>query len=422
MASAKRDGLFKRGRFWWVRTDPIDGKPRSSGFTDREAARLWRADRERKAADPSNAVAAEATLEEWLGRYLAMIERTGSLATVAMYELKLGHFLRVWGADCRLLSIDPVKVDAYVQRRRGEPNVSDHTISKEVALLVRMLKLAKRGGAYTGPIEVLKPLDLSSGYKPRTRALNREQVAALLSELEGHTRALVAVCVALGCRRSEGMRLTPADIDLEAGFAHIRGTKTEDSDRLVPVLSVFRPMLELALPLLPYRATTTNVNREVMWACKRAGIEHASFNDFRRTHATLLLEHGVDRDHVRRLLGHTTAKLVDTVYGQPKPAAIAALVEPLLLGAAPVTAVTNTRHSLAKTGDPSENRTRVTGVRGLALWAGRKATRGIPAETCQSGGPERADRRWRRRADEANTLHWFGRATRAEQVAAEVLA
>lgn len=406
MATAKRDGLFKRGRFWWVRTDPIDGKPRSTGYTDREAARLWRSDRERKAADPGNAVAAEARLDDWIGRYLAMIERSGSAQTVSMYELKLGHFLRVWGMDCKLLSIDPVKVDAYVQRRRGEPNVGEHTISKEVALLVRMLKLAKRGGAYTGALEVLKPLDLTASYKPRTRALSREEVAKLLTELRPETRALVAVCIALGCRRSEGARLTPADLDLAAGFARIRGTKTEGSDRTVPVLSVFRPMLELALPLLPFKASTTNVNREVYWACRRAGIEHASFNDFRRTHATLLLEHGVDRDHVRRLLGHTTAKLVDTVYGQPKPEAIAALVEPKLLGAAPVIAVTSTRQSSHKTLRPQrESNPRYRRER-PSYWRGNRGS------FCNITGLERpgkASRRWARACISSNTSQWYGR-------------
>ena len=369
MASKKRDGLYRRGRFWWVRTDPLEGVARTTGCTDLEAARLWRAARERLAADPANAAAQEARLDVWVGRTIAMIARDRSAATVEVYETKLGHFRRLWGEDCRLVTIDESKLDGFVTARRGE-GASDETISREVRHLLVVLKLAKRAKSYGGDLTTLRPLDLHGSYTPRTRALGRAELVVLLATCSPSLGALVRVCVALGCRRSEAIRLTPDDV--RGDLARIRGTKTAGADRVVPVLSLFRAMLDEALPLLPIKVETTNVNRELYWACRRAEIGHVSFNDLRRTHVTWLLELGADRDHVRRLLGHATTKLVDTVYGQPKPEAIAALIEPKLLGAG----VTGTLHSQDKEGDPSENRTRVTGVRGRSrgpVWLGRKA-------------------------------------------------
>ena len=81
MATAKRDGLYKRkeSRFWWVRKDPLDGVPRSTGCTDLEAAKLWRAARERLAADPAAIAAKTATLGHWVSRTIAMIARTRSI-------------------------------------------------------------------------------------------------------------------------------------------------------------------------------------------------------------------------------------------------------------------------------------------------------------------------------------------------------
>lgn len=38
----QRDGLFKRGKIWWVRTDPVTGKQVSTGETERKQALLWR--------------------------------------------------------------------------------------------------------------------------------------------------------------------------------------------------------------------------------------------------------------------------------------------------------------------------------------------------------------------------------------------
>ena len=50
-------------------------------------------------------------------------------------------------------------------------------------------------------------------------------------------------------------------------------------------------------------------------ACVRAGIPHCTAHDFRRTFASKLKQRGVDSMVVARLLGHTTSRLVDMVYG-----------------------------------------------------------------------------------------------------------
>jgi integrase len=329
MATAKRDGLYRRkgSGFWWVRTDPLDGVPRSTGCRDLEAARLWRAARERLAADPAAIAAKTATLGHWVSRTIAMIARTRSAATVSVYETKLGHFRRIWGDDCALATITPDKLDAYVQERRGE--TSDETISREVRHLLYLLRLAKRSRSYAGDLSTLRPPDLHGRYVPRTRALRPAELDSLLGACGDSLGALVRVCVALGCRRSEALGLTQADV--AGSLAKIRGTKTPGSAREVPVLSVFQALLEQALPHLPVKAVSTNVNRELYWACRRAKVEHCSFNDFRRTHASWLLVRNVDRDHVRRLLGHKTTKLVDQVYGQLFPDQLAELIEPKLL-------------------------------------------------------------------------------------------
>jgi integrase len=330
MASAKRTsgGFYKRGDTWWIRTDPVDGQRRSTGCRDLEAARRWRIARERIAADPAHAGALVAELGAWIGKFLDVKERDSSTETVGYYEDKLGHFVRVWSAECKLVTIDADKVDAYVKNRREDGMVSDPTISKEVAALVQVLKLAKRSKAYGGDLETLRPPGLVSTSEARTRALSRDEVAAVRAKASEQCSAFVAVCVALGCRRSEAGRLQPADVDLERGRVFIQGTKTLEAARWVPILSPFRALLEEALPHLPLRTEAlTSMNHELSKACVRAGVAHASPNDLRRTHATWLLEAGVDRDVIRRLLGHTTTRLVDQVYGRPSPEALALLAE-----------------------------------------------------------------------------------------------
>lgn len=324
---ASKQGFYKRGAVWWLRTDPHTKRPISTGCRTFEAAEIWRAERERFAANPSLARSMAATFGEWAQRFVDLKSRDSSRGNVVYCSSKLGAALRIWGEDCKLSTIDAGKLDLYVARRRSE-RVKEHTISKEVSTIMQVLKFAKRGQAYGGDLETLRPPDLHDNYVPRSRSLTTDEVARLRAAVSPRCSALIAVCVALGCRRSEAVRLTPTDVDLEGGVVHIRGTKTKGSNRQVPILSLFRPMLEEALPQLPVGETYAHSLSVILpRACAKIGIPRVSPNDLRRTHATWLYEAGVDRDVIRRLLGHTTGRLVDQVYGRPAPSALAALAE-----------------------------------------------------------------------------------------------
>jgi integrase len=341
MGSSKRDGFYKRGKVWWTR-DPVTHQRCSTRCTDLEAAKRWRVARERIAADPAHAAAQAARVGEWVGRWIAMMTPGWSDATLEVANQKLGHVIRIFGAEAPLSVITPGTGDAYMLQRRAE-GVVDLTIGKEFTHLIAVLRHAKRGDAYTGDPESVRPETLRATYRPRKRALTRPELGGLLSELTPARGAVPAMIVGLGCRWAEAMRLLPSDF--EAYRVLIRGTKTEGSYRWVPILSLYRPLLEAALPHLPLEPWE-NVRRDLGRACRRAGIEPCTPNDLRRTHATLLVEAGVDRDVIRRLLGHTTAAMVDRVYGQPTTEALGALAERKLLEAAPLEPV-QFRHSEA---------------------------------------------------------------------------
>jgi hypothetical protein len=162
--------------------------------------------------------------------------------------------------------------------------------------------------------------------------------------------SLVAVCVGLGCRKSEAFRLRPEDVEVrtttskdaqgndapfERMFIWIDGRKTEGSNRIVPVLSGMRPLLEYALPHLPI-GELGNVARTFSLACKRAQIERCSPNDLRRTHATLIGKRGVKNEFIAGLLGHSSTAMAERVYNQAKADELAPVVEELLSRAAPI--------------------------------------------------------------------------------------
>lgn len=333
--AGKRDGLYKRGRYWWARTDPITGRPASTKCSSLESARRWLQYRESLRADPRFAAAEDATIGGWCERIIES-KRTGGASeeTLEVYEQKLKNVRRLLGDDTKLSKITADVIDHYIAVRRDE-GVTDHTISKELTCVWQMLKLAKRSRCFPYDIEELKPVNLKVNYEPRERSLRREEVTALLTELTGGRAAFVCVTVGLGLRLSEASRLLPTDIDLAKGSVFVRGTKTKGARRHIPILSIFRPLVEAAVPYLPVEAAVkNNLRRELLKACKRAGIAPATPNDFRRTCCTLMYEGGVDRDVARRILGHASTAMVDKIYGKPTPEALGALAERALLESA----------------------------------------------------------------------------------------
>jgi integrase-like protein len=59
-----------------------------------------------------------------------------------------------------------------------------------------------------------------------------------------------------------------------------------------------------------------NVRRDLSAACRRAGIAKVTPNDLRRTFASWLLQAGESNFVVAKMMGHSSTKMVETIYGQ----------------------------------------------------------------------------------------------------------
>jgi len=121
----------------------------------------------------------------------------------------------------------------------------------------------------------------------------------------------------------------------------LHGTKTDGSDRRVPVVAFSIPLLEHALTHcegedgLLFRPWG-NVRRDIAAACERAGIPTCTPNDLRRTFAIWWRHHGVATHDIAALLGHRDSRMVERVYGRTDAQSLGrALERRLRLGAAP---------------------------------------------------------------------------------------
>jgi integrase len=345
--------LIRFGRYHII-TDPVTKMQLSTGCTDPEAALMWRAERERLAQQPAIMKARLATVGEWLEKLIAHKAKRNRQATIDYHKGKCKPLTRLLGG-LSLADVTPGTFDDYLITRRAETfhgkPTEDNTIARELRELIAALRLAKRADQFTGDLERLMPEGLSSSSKVRKRSPTPEEVTKLIRAMPSPVwGAYVAICYALGCRRSEAWRLRPEDFERkrikvrnEDGtesevvrtFVWIDGRKTDGSNRIVPVLKSFEPLVEYALPQLPI-GELNNMSRAFATACKHAGIERIASKDLRRGHATEQGKRGVSNQLIAGLLGHKTVSMSQRVYNQAKAEELVAPVEAILEKAEPI--------------------------------------------------------------------------------------
>jgi integrase len=149
----------------------------------------------------------------------------------------------------------------------------------------------------------------------RDMKLTVEDLERILQHAAPHLAWAIEVEWALGTRPgvTELFAIKWADVDFERGIIHVRGTKTSDSNRLVPFGPDFRSRL---LEMRDQAATEFLIEYEgrplkklrTSWsaAVRRAGITYnVRMYDIRHLFATVMLVGGADLAAVSALLGHS---------------------------------------------------------------------------------------------------------------------
>jgi integrase len=136
--------------------------------------------------------------------------------------------------------------------------------------------------------------------------------------------AAVAFMVATSANWRECTRARREDIDPESGWVYLRGTRRQSRKRRFVVahpalLSLLRyavehpPGQDLLFP--PW----TNVRRDLIDACKRAGSERCSPNDLRRTYGRWMRIAAFPDEIIAPTMVHADTRMLDRVYGKLSP-------------------------------------------------------------------------------------------------------
>lgn len=321
---------------WWASwTEDGVTVRRSTRCTTKAAAELVTARWERERADPIYAAAQGATFGFESGLFLkacegAVARGRMSAGTLSMYRQKSGALVRIIGKETRLASFDATTFPSYLETRRAEfledreRPITESNLYKEWVTFRQILKQAWREQRFNRDPASLKPQHFGPEYKPREVALSWSEVDKLLTELPAERRGAVAFAIATGARRREVMLARAGDISRGAESVYLRGTKTAIATASIPIPRPMRRLLDGVQPPFP---RWPNARRGLARACKRAKVPTVTWNDLRRTFASLLVQAGVAPHLVAKLLRHTTTAMVDRVYGRQTAESLAHLID-----------------------------------------------------------------------------------------------
>ena len=299
-----------------------------TGEHDRRSALLIARQRATSPLAPSHPAQNEAasTVHDALDRYAEYGLLDKPTATLRCYQQRGGHLVRLLGTlPLSQLHID--KVQEYISQRLTE-GAARETVRKELTVLRQSLKLAAQRGVFLRDVGSLFP-KFEVTYRPRTRYLTPDQFEAMIDRLAPHRRRWVLVATYSGGRLSEVERLDWQDLDFANGELRLRGSKTKGSFRKLALhprlVDELRPRQAAGPIVQPWK----NVRRDLALACDAAKVPRVTPNDLRRTFASWLVQARETNFVVSRLLGHSTTKMVDLVYGQLSPEALRAAINKL---------------------------------------------------------------------------------------------
>jgi integrase len=160
------------------------------------------------------------------------------------------------------------------------------------------------------PIQAVK---IPVHQRERGKTLTVAERSAFFKAVKGHwLENLFLFLIYTGARRNEALSLNRSDVDFKNNLLHIRGTKTEKSDRTIPLFKRVEKLLLSVKPdkagyYFPFRPDTAT-------RCFKKLCPIHKLHDLRHTFATICLETGIPLKVVQEWLGHSEISTTADIY------------------------------------------------------------------------------------------------------------
>jgi integrase len=238
----------------------------------------------------------------------------------------------VWGlkaVDTFFKGYPVVKITTDAARTFSQKLLADGasngTVNKSLALLRRMLSIAREDGKLAHPpkIRLLKAGAARKGFLPR------DQFDKLLKELPANLKPLITFLYFCGVRLGEALQIDWKQVDLAAGLVRLESEQTKNAEaRTVPLPDVLVGMLEMVDKKSGAVFDGTNLRKSWAKACVAAGLGTLTeiegkrdpryngliVHDLRRSAIRNLIKAGVNEKVAMTISGHKTRSVFDRYH------------------------------------------------------------------------------------------------------------
>ena len=294
---------------------------------------------------------ANLTVERYLASWLAdSVKGTVSRATYDGYRRDVHHHIIPDLGRRKLKELTPGDI-RRLYRKMAESGLKDRSIEYVHTTLRKSLKAAVVDRLINhNPTDGVKPLKTPTGAAIESKALNPNQVKALLETAsESRLEALYMVAIYTGLRRGELLGLKWTDADLNAGTLSVRRSLDVDGTFKTPKNRAAKRTLKLtprAVDALKTHKMRQNAERlqagsrwqdhnlvfpntlgnpmnagnlyrrEFQPRLEKAGLAGEGFtiHSLRHTFATTLAEKGVHPSTAQKMLGHSDIRMTLAIY------------------------------------------------------------------------------------------------------------
>jgi integrase len=297
--------LYQRGPVWWFQFYQDGQRQRmTSESTDQAVARRMLKEHEARVTlkEPVVAQAARVTYD---GLRTDLVEHYQATESRDLEEAgwRLKHLDRAFrGARASLITA--AAITRYIVQRQAE-KAANGTINREVAMLLRMLRLGlERGKVARVPI-VHKPKEAA----PRAGFFEAEAFAAVRAHLPDDLRVAVTVAYTFGWRmQSEVLALETRQVDLAAATIRLDpGSTKNDEGRVVYLTPELTELLTAHVERVDFRKAWKT-------ACKDAGYAGMLRHDFRRTAVRNMVNRSISERVAMTITGHKTRAVFDRYH------------------------------------------------------------------------------------------------------------
>lgn len=255
------------------------------------------------------------TVRKWGERAVKLYKTRQNQTTRNSYMCVMRKHIFTYIGDMRLKDVKPQHLQETLNHAN---NLSDGTIRKVKEILTFIFAKAVENDLLSrNPcLAIVSP----KGYTKERRAITSRERETLVKLCETDPRYEVFLAMLkCGCRPTEAMNLTSDDIEFMSGkpMLHIRGTKTKNSDRRVPLPQTLYELVKDRKGLL-FTNNGKPWNRGTYNLCSKRLKTHMNDNFvpycFRHTYCTNLALNHVDVRQAQKLMGHANISITVDIY------------------------------------------------------------------------------------------------------------